>query len=316
MQYRTSACSHFPDRVPNPTPNPPSEEICDIIRSFRRQFDPDLPSLEDATLEDLCIKEGERRGYVLDGTLQPYLTLGLNIAASAYRHLVDVNVRVYVVFYTMFLTYFDDAYPDEPDALIGIPNFTKYFMSGEKQPSKTMNDLAVLLTETPQLFGEVTADMIVHSALRFITGLILETRNKQEPIHKVEKYAMFLRELSGVSEAYAMFIFPADLPYDVYIQSLPFLRDVINFMNDVTSFYKEECDGDMHNLVSLLAEARGEPKSKTLRYVAERCMEAHERTLLILSPHKEAHEMYKEFVKGYLALHMGAKRYRLEELDP
>ena len=64
-----------------------------------------------------------------------------------------------------------------------------------------------------------------------------------------------------------------------------------------------------------MAEARGEPKSKALSYVVEKCMEAHERILLILLPHKEAQGMYKEFVRGYLAFYLGGKRYRLEELN-
>ncbi|KAG7440246.1 terpenoid synthase [Guyanagaster necrorhizus] len=315
MQYQTSACSHLPGLVPNPKPNPPSEDICDIIRSFLHKFDTtDLPPVEDVVLEDLCIKEAECRGYDL-GVLRPSLTVGLNIAASAYRHLTDNNVKIYIAFYTMILTYLDDTYPDDPDVLIGVPNFTKYFMSTEKQPSKTLNDLAILLTETPQFFGPIAADFIIHSTLRFITGLILETRSKYEPRHKNDKYAMFLREISGDSDAYAMFIFPADLPYHVYIQTLPLLRDVVSFMNDIPSFYKEECEGENHNLISLLAEARGDPKSKALRYVVEKCMEAHETTLLILSPHKKAHEIYKEFVKGYLAFHLGAMRYRLGELN-
>ncbi len=126
---------------------------------------------------------------------------------------------------------------------------------------------------------------------------------------------MFLRELSGVAEAYAVFIFPAELPYSVYIQALPLLRDVICFINDIVSFYKEEADGENYNLISMLAEANGEPKTTTLRNMVGRCMKAHERALLILSPHKGAQGMYKEFVKGYLAFHLGTKRYRLNELN-
>ncbi len=61
-----------------------------------------------------------------------------------------------------------------------------------------------------------------------------------------------------------MFVFPAELPYNIYIQALPLLHNFINFTNDITSFYKEECQGETHNLVSFLAEAHGEPKSKAL----------------------------------------------------
>ncbi len=208
----------------------------------------------------------------------------------------------------------------------------QHFASSEKQPTKMLDDFANLLAETSQLFGPVAADFIVHASLKFITTLILEIQSKDEPVsvkfflivrstdqrwqmQKVDRYALYLHEMSGISEAYAMFIFPTELPYNIYIQALPLLRDFINFANDITSFYKEECEGETHNLVSFLAEARGEPKSKALSYVVEKCMEAHERILLILLPHKEAQGMYKEFVRGYLAFYLGGKRYRLEELN-
>ncbi len=97
----------------------------DTLRSFVNYFDTaDLPSVEDAALEDLCIKEGERRGYPLD-LLKPYLTVGLNIAASAYHHLANDDVKVYIAFFTAFATYLDDTYPDDPDTLVGVADFTK-----------------------------------------------------------------------------------------------------------------------------------------------------------------------------------------------
>ncbi|SJL17573.1 uncharacterized protein ARMOST_21125 [Armillaria ostoyae] len=273
-----------------------------------------LPSVEDAALLDLCIKEGECRGYALD-VLGPSLTVGLNIAAAAYHHLANDKVKVYIVFYTAFMTYHDDAYPDDPNALVGVPNFTKHFAASEKQSTKMLNDLANLLAETSQLFGQVSADFIVHVGLKFIAVLVLEMQNKYESMHRVDRYALYLREMSGLGEAYAMFIFPAELQYSTYVQALPLLCDFIDFTNDITSFYKEECEGETHNLISFLAEAHGEPKSKALYYLVEKCMEAHERILLILLPHKEAQGMYKEFVKGFLSFHLGGKRYRLDKLN-
>lgn len=297
----------------NLPPKRPTTE--DTLRSFVNYFDTtDLPSVEDAALEDLCIKEGERRRYPLD-LLKPYLTVGLNIAASAYHHLANDNVKVYIAFFTAFATYFDDTYPDDPDTVVGVANFTKRFASLEKQPTKMLDNFVNLLAEAPQLFGEVAADFIVQGGLRYITALILEIRSKSEPTHKVDRYALFLRDLSGMPEAYTVFIFPKDLPYNLYIQALPLLCEVVNFMNDITSFYKEECENETHNLISLLAEARGEPKNETLRYLVERCIQAHERTLCILSPHEGVRSNYENFVKGYLAFHLGAKRYRLSELD-
>ncbi len=89
----------------------------------------------------------------------------------------------------------------------------------------------------------------------------------------------------------------------------------INFTNDVLSFYKEECAGETNNLISLLADTRGEPKRKVLRSVVEQCIQAHKNTLCILSRHEGVRRAYEEFVKGYLAFHLGAERYRLSELN-
>ncbi|KAK0199562.1 isoprenoid synthase domain-containing protein, partial [Desarmillaria ectypa] len=280
------------------------------IRAFLQHFDTtDLPSIWDPTLEALCLVEAERRGYSID-VLRPYLTLGLNITVSAYHHIDDANVKVFIAFFCMFLIYLDDVYPGDSDVLGGVPDFTKRFTSSEKQSSKILNDLADLLTESSQHFGRVTADFIVHSALKFITGLILEVQSKQESV----KYAIFLREQCGLAEAFAMFIFPRDLPFHLYIQALPSMRDFIDFANDILSFYKEERSGDINNFISLLAQARSAPKNQVLRYVVMQCLESYERVLRILSPHQEAYVAFREFTDGYLALHLGMKRYRLSEL--
>ncbi len=60
------------------------------------------------------------------------------------------------------------------------------FTSSKKQ-CKILNDLADLLTESSQHFGKVTADFIVHSALKFITGLILEVQSKQESVSTLRR---------------------------------------------------------------------------------------------------------------------------------
>ncbi len=102
------------------------------------------------------------------------------------------------------MLYFDDAYPDDPDALVGVPNFTKvnvdvyifaseipltssmqHFASSEKQPTKMLDDFAASLQKPPNCLAKVTADFIVQAILRFMTALILEIRSKSEPVSKL-----------------------------------------------------------------------------------------------------------------------------------
>ncbi|KAK0438923.1 isoprenoid synthase domain-containing protein [Armillaria borealis] len=295
MPSWTSALSSLAGHLLAFKPRHTSEEVGNTILSFLHHFDTsNLPSIWDPSLQALCLVEAERRGYSVE-VLKPYLVLGLNITTAAYHYIDDTNVKMFISFFCMFLIYLDDVYPDDSEALGGVPDFTRYF-------------------------GKVTADFIVHSALKFITGLILEVQSKLEPLIEIHRRIeskntrYFFEKQCGLAEAFAMFIFPRDIPYHLYIQALPSMRDFIDFANDILSFYKEECSGDTNNFISLLAQARGSPKIKVLRYVVRQCLTAYERTLRILSPHREAHKAFRDFTNGYLALHLGMKRYRLSEL--
>ncbi len=46
----------------------------------------------------------------------------------------------------------------------------QYFASSEKQSNKMLDDLANLLAESSQLFGQVAADFIVHAGLKSLPG--------------------------------------------------------------------------------------------------------------------------------------------------
>lgn len=43
-----------------------------------------------------------------------------------------------------------------------------------------------------------------------------------------KKYPGFVRGMSGVSQAFSLFIFPKDLPIESYIQCLPEIRGIVN----------------------------------------------------------------------------------------
>ncbi|SJL11857.1 uncharacterized protein ARMOST_15268 [Armillaria ostoyae] len=58
----------------------------------------------------------------------------------------------------------------------------------------------------------MAAYFIVQSALKFITALILESQDAHESLHRIEAYAMFLHDLTGIADACAMFIFPNGIP--------------------------------------------------------------------------------------------------------
>ncbi|KAJ7485905.1 isoprenoid synthase domain-containing protein [Mycena latifolia] len=70
------------------------------------------------------------------------------------------------------------------------------------------------------------------------------------------KFPHYLRSKSGAAEAYAAGIFKANkeqsFPLSKYVRVLP---DLIEVMNDLLSFHKEELAGETHNLIHLRTRA-------------------------------------------------------------
>ncbi|SJK99220.1 uncharacterized protein ARMOST_02511 [Armillaria ostoyae] len=187
--FSSSHSFHSLGHVSNPKPDPPSEDICNIIRSFLRRFDiTGLPSIEDAAREDLCIKEAEHRGYAVD-VLRPYLTVGFNITPAAYNHLVNVNVKSYIVFFTAYATYLYGVYPDDLDALVGVPIPT-HFVLGEAA-KQDAEQLCKSSGRSASVLWPSRHDFIVHASLKFITMLVLEILSKDEPVSVI--YAFMVR---------------------------------------------------------------------------------------------------------------------------
>ncbi|KAG2072100.1 hypothetical protein BDR04DRAFT_1153852 [Suillus decipiens] len=74
-----------------------------------------------------------------------------------------------------------------------------------------------------------------------------------------------MRLLSGVQTAYSLFIFPSTLPPLQYIQCMPDIALVINYTNDILSYYKEEIEGNATNYLSRVAASRALTKQDALR---------------------------------------------------
>lgn len=129
-----------------------------------------------------------------------------------------------------------------------------------------------------------------------------------------KKFPRYLRELSGIPEAYGAFIFPPSVPYTAYIQALPDMIITICYTNDILSLYKEEIAGEEANLISLLAARKRISKTEALRQVTNETLESDRVILELLENNKEALEAYKGFRAGYVAFHTCLTRYRLREL--
>ncbi|THU83755.1 terpenoid synthase [Dendrothele bispora CBS 962.96] len=237
------------------------------------------------------------------------------MAVTSYEHVEDKSTQMLICLFTAGVLYIDDADTADPEDRRNVEKFNERFVAGEVQPDPFLALLGGVLRDVYNHFGRVAANSIVSAGLNLCNSVVLETCSKELGIVATEPdYALFYRNMAGTPDAYAFFIFPPTLSISVYIQAIPDIGKILNYTNDILSFYKEETTGDDVNCVSLVATSRKISKLEALGILIDECVAAHQNAVKIITPCKEALEIYHKWMQGYLAFHVYAERYRLNEL--
>ncbi|KAF7932969.1 uncharacterized protein EAE97_008736 [Botrytis byssoidea] len=120
-------------------------------------------------------------------------------------------------------------------------------------------------------------------------------------------FPSYLRSRAGFGGPYAMYLFPEKLFPEAtflqcYIQAIPDLLEVIAFMNDVFSFYKESVvSTDRNNYVHNYAAIHGVTVCKALEDTAASLAECIRRLRLLFSSEPEMLKVLNSFIEGYTA---------------
>jgi hypothetical protein len=225
---------------------------------------------------------------------------------------------VFISLITAFFFWVDDTYTRD---VIGVDSFNDRFVHGRKQANEGFDAFDRFLREIHTHWHGIQANVILTSALNFITSTILEFETQGMLVSPHAKsYALFQRMMSGASEAYAMFMFPPEAPVKTYFQAVPACCVHINHVNDVLSFYKEELAGEVGTTIDLEAAKRGVEKIRILEDFAREASFSASRVADILEGNKEAKAAWvawRHFLVGYTSFHTSSEsRYRLNDLFP
>ncbi|KAF8815635.1 terpenoid synthase [Phlegmacium glaucopus] len=297
------------------------EDIRDVIIELLSQCHiPHYRTPYDGDLYDLCIQECKLKGYPIDkahgkASILKYIPCGVMNSCTGYAHLKNRSTLVFIAIYTAFLLWVDDTYTEH---VKGVDTFHERFVTGQQQPNEALDGLARLLRETNLHYHGIQAHVILTSTLNFITSMLLdfETQGMAVSPH-AKSYTTFLRVMTGISEAYAMFTFPPEVPMKYYVHAIPELCLVISYFNDVLSFYKEELVGESGNYISTEANQRGENKIPVLRALAHDVSICVSRVANILEGSGEAEAAFQSFMGGYVSFHISLdSRYHLDDLFP
>ena len=163
--------------------------------------------------------------------------------------------------------------------------------------------------------------MVIKTTIEFVEGTNVENDfNEFVPVDAL-RFPRYLRVKTGFAETYAHAIFPNDtFPEEqyrrLYLPALPPLCDIIDFTNDILSFYKETIRGtERINYICNVAKSTGrsalECLQESIDVVANRVAEVRR----ILKPHPALLEHANDYLAAYIGWHIRTtSRYHLDEV--
>jgi hypothetical protein len=146
------------------------------------------------------------RGF---SVLCPGSTYPCHRLTQAYFPTHPFAVKLHIAIYSWLIIYIDD---DEAGT-DGLAGFQTRFQNGEPQPSALLARWAETLHDMPKYFGPLAANFIVLSSLQFVNATLLERRGefrRLQHCREANAWPDYVRNRSGVPEAYAYFVFPRD----------------------------------------------------------------------------------------------------------
>ena len=227
-----------------------------------------------------------------------------------------LEFKVFVAVYSFLIIIVDDLFLDSPE----IQTFTLKFGRGDPQGDPYLDCLDRLLKfEALKFFGPSMTNLIISSTLDGINAHVIESRFSHGFPRSMSGFSSWLRSKTGY-EAYGYFMFserqfPENEWLGLYIQGLPNLRDVICYINDIMSFYKERVLRSENCLISNLAEENGCDVIAALQSLCARTVAmtydirhgyaGHGGSLV---------KAFDSYMDGYIRWHLSQSRYRLNEI--
>ena len=149
-----------------------------------------------------------------------YATLGLNMAASAYRH-TPVEVQVSIALYSFLGIMIDDAIiPSD-----FIREFPSRYFENRPQLHPILTHFAEMIARVRTHFLPFGANIIITNSLDFVNSEMFVRSEGGPDMHaQVDpSYADYIRLKTGIGEAYAVYVWPRTMFPDTktYVQTLP-----------------------------------------------------------------------------------------------
>ncbi|KAF8629918.1 hypothetical protein AX15_003195 [Amanita polypyramis BW_CC] len=268
--------------------------------------------------EELCAASREkilRLGCSFDGPtmkmVDTYLTIGVYSTVGFYPHVKDMVIRAFMAVYTTLAAVIDDYFADKPGP---ISEFNNCFVRGVAQEHPVLEAFARIMREFHEHWEPIMADMLQCYSLAFITSLAIEYRLQCVKTLNGSQLARAVRNMSGISGLYSLWMFPTNASPDMFLPALSLMTWLFNHGNDVLSFYKEELAGETSNYISICARTNKTNKLDELKRTVDDAVDAYQQVKKLARAFPDVHGTYMLGWAGHLRFYLSLTRYRISEL--
>jgi hypothetical protein len=138
----------------------------------------------DTALYNACVARAELKGYPVSGqdvapAFLKAMRVGVVITRTSYGHLEDYERLIWMVLWTAFVTFADDAFQED---IHHLHSFNRAFLQNEKHEHPVLESFASFLRDCSTQFPDFVANTIVSSALRFMMSISLEFEGQTAPV--------------------------------------------------------------------------------------------------------------------------------------
>jgi hypothetical protein len=185
----------------------------------------------------------------------------------------------------------------------------------------SLRNISRFLQGLDSFMGPYASSMMVKATIDFVEGTNLEGQCARVP-RGGTSFPPYLRSKTGYAEPYALLtypesLFPEDECRDIYLPTIPALRDMFEYVNDIMSFYKESIKGiEQRNFICNKAVAQGCTAADALQQTVDVVVARVSEIRQVLKPHPSLLSHAEACITGYIAWHLSnTKRYSLHEVD-
>ncbi|CZR53884.1 uncharacterized protein PAC_03766 [Phialocephala subalpina] len=203
--------------------------------------------------------------------------------------------------------------------LEGLQNYRMRMLLRQPLGVKVIQSLFDSVLDIGEYFGSFETDMVFKATMEYLSASLVEIENPGmlRPLRCTPGFNGYFRVKTGISEAYALFIFPESVLSSPHAQ-LPLIPDLMAFINntnDIMSFYKESIVGEERdNCIHLHARANDLMVQEALMNFQRSTLKYLGRIKEFLISNESLRKPVEKFIQGYLAFHFATPRYRLGEL--